>query len=465
MSNKAADLPRGITRKTRNVDGRQEPVVTTDGVPVYRVRVWDSVLKKQVERTIAGLEAAEELLGEYTETKRTRPGRLHAERIRFVDVAARYVVAYKTKRDGTPRPKSSVAKERSVLNAYLLPTLGQAWIGDLDLPDLNSAIRDLKLQNGQPASGNTKSTSAAVLRRLFAWAREERIITTNPALELRTGWGASTRRRVVIPSIPQVLRLAAALDSFKEGLGDVAIVLAFTGLRWEEVVAVPAENVDLEAQTMRIDRTASESGGRRDVRDDLKTRAAERTVAIPDIAMPAVRRLLDKGAKGRAHTDGRAYGRLVNGDRGGYLGYATWRKYLALAHGYTAGHPDGMVRYTAHELRHVCASLLIASGASDVQVAAQMGHSRIETTKNIYGHLFAEDPCRAARRAERRREPPARGGDGDRPGSGVGAVKTAGAPEIGPPGLPVRLALRTLGPLLGPRSASNGALAGQVVWA
>jgi len=49
------------------------------------------------------------------------------------------------------------------------------------------------------------------------------------------------------------------------------------------------------------------------------------------------------------------------------------------------------VSYTAHELRHVCASLLIASGASDMQVARQMGHSRIETAKDIYGHLFAQD--------------------------------------------------------------------------
>ena len=38
-----------------------------------------------------------------------------------------------------------------------------------------------------------------------------------------------------------------------------------------------------------------------------------------------------------------------------------------------------------------CASLMIASGATDMQVANQMGHSKIETTKNIYGHLFAQD--------------------------------------------------------------------------
>jgi integrase len=78
------------------------------------------------------------------------------------------------------------------------------------------------------------------------------------------------RRRVVIPSIPQVLRLAEALDHFKPGLGDVAMVMAFTGLRWEEAVAVPAGNVDLDGQWITVDRTASESGGRRDVRADLR---------------------------------------------------------------------------------------------------------------------------------------------------------------------------------------------------
>jgi integrase len=384
------DLPAGVRPKTRTKDGKTVPVIAEDGTPVYRVRVWDAVLKKQVERTATGLDAARQLLDEFNQAKR-RPGRLQAERVKFVDVAARYLVAYKTKPDGTPRPKSSVAKERSCLNAYILPVLGNAWIGDLDLPELNDTVRNLTLQDGIPASSGTKRTVAAVLRQLFAWARLERIIPTNPALELRTGWGASTRRRVLIPSIPQVLRLTEALDHFKPGLGDVAMVLAFTGLRWEEAVAVPIENVDLEGQWITVDRTASESGGRRDIRADLKTRAAERVVAIPDIAMPAVRRLVDQGAKGRELSAGRLYGRLINGERGGYLGYAMWRRYLKLAHGYTAAHQDGIVKYTAHELRHVCASLLIASGATDMQVCRQMGHSRIETTKNIYGHLFAQD--------------------------------------------------------------------------
>jgi hypothetical protein len=50
------------------------------------------------------------------------------------------------------------------------------------------------------------------------------------------------------------------------------------------------QNVDVEGQWITIDRTASESGSRRDIRTDLKSRAGERIVAVPDIAKPAVRR-------------------------------------------------------------------------------------------------------------------------------------------------------------------------------
>jgi hypothetical protein len=69
---------------------------------------------------------------------------------------------------------------------------------------------------------------------------------------------------------------------------------------------VPIGNVSLDGQCMKVDRTASESGGRRDVREDLKTRAAERTVMIP-----AVRRLVDRDVPGRERSDGRLYGRLI----------------------------------------------------------------------------------------------------------------------------------------------------------
>jgi hypothetical protein len=47
-----------------------------------------------------------------------------------------------------------------------------------------------------------------------------------------------------------------------------------------------------------------------------------------------------------------------------------WRRYLKLAYSYAAAHRDGIVKHTGHELRHVCASLLIASGTTDMRSPA-----------------------------------------------------------------------------------------------
>ena len=119
------DLPTGITPKLRTQGTQRVPVTSPGGTPVYRVRLWDPVRKRQIERTAEGLDVAKKLTKEFNEAKR-RPGRLQAERARFADVTARYLMAYRVKRDGTARPKSSLAKERTCLNVYILPALGNA---------------------------------------------------------------------------------------------------------------------------------------------------------------------------------------------------------------------------------------------------------------------------------------------------------------------------------------------------
>src|SRR6202030_2027115 len=48
----------------------------------------------------------------------------------------------------------------------------------------------------------------------------------------------------------------------------------------------------------------------------------------------------------------------------------------------------GLRRFRFHDLRHTFGSLLIQSGASIVYVKEQMGHSSIQVTVDIYGHLI-----------------------------------------------------------------------------
>lgn len=49
-----------------------------------------------------------------------------------------------------------------------------------------------------------------------------------------------------------------------------------------------------------------------------------------------------------------------------------------------------------HDLRHTCAALLIAQGAHPKAIQAQLGHSSIQVTLDLYGHLFPDDMDRLA---------------------------------------------------------------------
>jgi integrase len=81
-----------------------------------------------------------------------------------------------------------------------------------------------------------------------------------------------------------------------------------------------------------------------------------------------------------------------------------------------AGLPDD---FTAYDLRHTCASLMLRAGISSVEVAAHMGHG-LDVLHRPYAHVIED----------MKGEPPwsvaeviasARGGDGVRPAFGQSA--------------------------------------------
>jgi len=56
-----------------------------------------------------------------------------------------------------------------------------------------------------------------------------------------------------------------------------------------------------------------------------------------------------------------------------------------------------------HDLRHTCASLLLAQGASVKAVQAQLGHATASVTLDRYGHLFPDELEHLAERLDRAR--------------------------------------------------------------
>lgn len=53
-----------------------------------------------------------------------------------------------------------------------------------------------------------------------------------------------------------------------------------------------------------------------------------------------------------------------------------------------------------HDTRHTFASLLLSNGESPVYVKEQLGHSSIQITVDIYGHLIPSSNRRAVNRLD-----------------------------------------------------------------
>jgi integrase len=60
----------------------------------------------------------------------------------------------------------------------------------------------------------------------------------------------------------------------------------------------------------------------------------------------------------------------------------------------------GMRRQRFHDLRHSCATFLLAQGVSDRVVMETLGHSTISTTMNIYAHVLEAAKHEAAARMD-----------------------------------------------------------------
>lgn len=447
---RSASLPAGIHR-VLDARGHQvyEQAEHGDPLPKWRIRVYDRRTKTQPEWTIAAtLEDAEAFLADRKRERNHSPAALTLPRMRAVDYLPRHLEKYAFKNDGTRRPLSTWSKHRAMLETYLLPALGDnVFMANITTAMLDEAIRNLRKrptkkklaagEPGDPVSAWTKATVAGSAKAFFNAARRDGIIRHDPAKDLAAAWGQG--HKVIIPSVTEVELLADAMNEVWPAVlgGEIVRLFAYAGPRMEELVALHADRVYPVDCKARITRIATESGGRREWRsadaDDvgsdvnaLKSKNAVRDIALSERALAAATKLQIRRRKlatadpdrdvtrNRRQASAGATRRrtyipaeedrwklLVTNELGGPLSYSVWRRKLKAAQKLLAerGTP---VQYTAHDLRHVCASLLIAAGATPDEVRNQMGHASEAFTRRVYGHLWPTDLTDLARKLDRK---------------------------------------------------------------
>lgn len=235
-------------------------------------------------------------------------------------------------------------------------------------------------------SANTVIHYHAVIHRALKYAVKIKTIQSNPAVNVER-----PRKEKFIGSFYDKKEINTLFDIIQGHPLEVAIKLAaFYGLRREEIIGLKWTAIDFENNTLTIQHTVTEcnlDGKHIEVASDTaKTDSSLRT-------MPLVTNfremLLAKKEKQEHYRKlcGRSYCKE-------YLDYIfvnemgeRWKpRYLSDGFKRIL-EQNGLRRIRFHDLRHTCASLLLANNVPMKKIQEWLGHSDFSTTANIYAHL------------------------------------------------------------------------------
>lgn len=157
--------------------------------------------------------------------------------------------------------------------------------------------------------------------------------------------------------------------------GDVVLILAYTGLRWGELVGLRVGDVDLDARRVRVRRSITQVGGKL-VSGSTKSKAGLRSVPIPQRIVAIL----------KARIEGRpTHEPAVTSPRGALLGRENWVRSVKWdAQRQTLGRPTLRI----HDLRHTYASLARSAGADLRLLQRTLGHASITVTAHTYADLY-----------------------------------------------------------------------------
>ena len=165
---------------------------------------------------------------------------------------------------------------------------------------------------------------------------------------------------------------------------------AFYGLRRSEAIGLKWDAIDFQNDTITIRHTVVSCyiDGKQvqKAQDITKTKSSMRTLPL----IPAFKELLLHKQKQQNEFQ-RMCGKSYNKDYLGYIcvdemGRLLSPHYLTEAFAkLLKKHGLRKIRY--HDLRHSCASLLLANGVPMKQIQEWLGHSDFSTTANVYAHL------------------------------------------------------------------------------
>lgn len=271
-------------------------------------------------------------------------------------------------RGGNPTWKPRTAEGyRRLLDARVIPRWGSTSLDEIRRGDIVAWHDEMLKTTSLP----TTRRAHAVLRQVLTFAVEREWIAANPAAgrmlaqERREASEAMTvaQMRAVIAELP---------EGWRADMGDLVELAALTGMRRGELCGLRWSDVDRDGMVLHVRRSISQVAG-----------------GMPEAVEPKThqRRRVPIGAAELAIIDRRPVtpnGYLWSDAPDGSLPWPPDR----VTELWRAARDAADVPYRFHDLRHLCATLLLAAGVPVKTVQDRLGHHSAQMTTDVYAHAL-----------------------------------------------------------------------------
>jgi integrase len=287
------------------------------------------------------------------------------------------------------RKHSTYDDYQKILKRDVLPMLGSMKLAQIS----RDKVKDLAiagLKKGQ--SPKTVQNVVRCLSSLLSHAVEDGLVTVNVALKPGKFLPKISKRTHINPYTREELAIfLATVQSHEARYYPLFLCAARTGLRQGELLALQWDSINLEGRFIDVQRNYS--------RGEICTpKSGEcRRVDMSKELGHALKELHTELQSEAAVNRSKEMSKWVFcNEAGGILDPDNLRK--RVFRGLLKA--SGLRRTRFHDLRHTFASLLLQQGESLVYVKEQMGHSSIQVTVDLYGHLIPGGNKRAVDRLD-----------------------------------------------------------------
>lgn len=172
------------------------------------------------------------------------------------------------------------------------------------------------------------------------------------------------------------------------------MIALYTGLRRGELLALEWSDIDLDNKTLNVSKSVHFlKNGKAEI-GRFKTKASAAMITIPDLLVEILKRHTPKHRLVCPSTVGTVMCKSThNRARESYMHYLsfppkTGKKKKGGKN--ENGQPNPIARFTMHQFRHSCATILFECGVDELTAQKQLCHKDASTTLKIYTHLRKE---------------------------------------------------------------------------